>query len=288
MSSGHVVALLRSNEDRASVVTGGLPVRFFGDGARLASAASDLGVRGVILDVGRERTPEIDEVVGAVVGRPVQVPLLLRVTLPDGVHSLKCAVPCEVHDLTISLRGYDRLSDDLARIASGAEHASARQTLVTRLVPTVRDDLLDIVVAAIAASADGVSVARLARLCASSSRRLQERLAVHSNIGPKRLIMELLVLHSLWRLRCLGWTRKRAAAAAGCSSYALAKRIERTTGHRLSVVLANRSFREQLSEVVANLDLFEDVRVNTGQDSNSRDSRACPGPRIEANGRAFR
>jgi transcriptional regulator with XRE-family HTH domain len=88
---------------------------------------------------------------------------------------------------------------------------------------------------------------KLADLCKSSIRRVEERLADVHLLRAKRLLMWMTSLHAVWRVTRLGWTLKHVAAQAGFKSADdLSRLVERTVGLRLAEEARKSSFADLL------------------------------------------
>lgn len=248
-----IAACISSADERAAVVhgAGAEHVQFFVDVRRLAEAVQHRSVVAVVLEPQGESDADIRGLASALDARESAIPVLLRFAPRITTIRQLLVYSRLMRDMRLSLRGFDELSPCVSNLTSSSDR-SAREAIVGRVGSLVTRDVRHIVVCAAICSERGCTVSELAGLCGMSTRTVEERLALSRVMGAKRLLMRMLVLHTLWRESVLGWSAKRAAVAAGfASADALARRIQRVTGRRPNDLIANRSFSDVLEDLAA-------------------------------------
>ena len=251
-----LVAFVSSAIDRAAVVQGAdeLRVHFCGDAHQVAMTVSDHRVVAAVLELQDDSCADLGILARAIGRLAMPIPLLLRFELRNGSVRRMLAHYDESADVRFSLRGFDALSQCVAWLVRSTEDETARSAIVSRLAPVARPAVADIVVGAAIVGERRSTVRQLAGLSHVSSRTVDERMAAAHVMPAKKLLMRMLVLHTQWRVSRLGWTPKRAAAAAGFpSADALARRMERSVGLRLSTFCRERSFGEELDRLAVDL-----------------------------------
>lgn len=149
----------------------------------------DIGA--VVLDLD---SPGLRAMLPAIIGeigeRPE--PLLLRLTMTNlGMRAILLCVDAGVNP-RLSIRPYDSLQDDLARLLlmhpSSASRQSARLAIVSCAIQAVSGPALPIVATAAVIGARAVSVSELASACRIGPRTLQSRLSSAGLTTPKTLL----------------------------------------------------------------------------------------------------
>jgi AraC-like DNA-binding protein len=208
----------------------------------------DHAATGVVFELHEASRSDLLIVVAAMSQRSIPIPLLLRFELRGAVVPLMVDVQERVLDLRVSLRDADSLSECVARLGIPMEERASRLAIISRLQTLIPPTVLDIVTAAAVIGERHVSVRKLAALCKSSIRRVEERLTDAHLLRAKRLLMWMLSLHAVWRVTRLGWTLKHVAAEAGFKSTDdLSRLVERTVGLRLAEEARRSSFADLLT-----------------------------------------
>jgi hypothetical protein len=251
-----VVAFLRSAADRLSAIeaAGASCVQFYPSANEAALALSDSRVAAVILELQDDSGTDLAVIQRAIAQRVLPIPLLIRFDLKRGLIRKMLEHEATAYDVRFSLRGSDVFFACVSDLLASSEPRTARRPIIARLVVRARLPVLDIVVGAAMIGDRRSTVAQLADLCQQAGRTVEERLVDASFMGAKRLLMRMLTLHTLWRVSHLGWTAKRAAAAAGFQSTdVLSRRIERAVGHTLAELCHDRLFGDELAQLADDL-----------------------------------
>lgn len=251
-----IVAYVTSEDERATVF-GAAPdcrVLFCNDIRQVAAAVAATDVRLVILELHGDADADLRAVADAVNRRAFPIPVLFRFALRRTTTRQLVACQSNFLDIRFSLRGFDSLREGVIALLSRVDTSSAREAIVSRVGPVVPTSVLEIVIGAAVVGERRASVGDLASLVAMSVRSVESRLVVSQTMGAKRLLSHMLVLHTCWRVSRLGWTRKRAATAAGFHSPGpLTNWLKRATGMRPSYLLDEHVFGERLEHFISQL-----------------------------------
>jgi hypothetical protein len=251
-----IVALVRTPSERMSLraAAGDTFIQFCDNADSTVSALSATNVVAVVLEIQGDSGADLDLVQRAIALRVETIPLLIRFDLRRDVIRKVLEYDGSALDTRFSLRGRDVLSQCMARLLASTESDAAHRAIFSRVVGHVRREVLDIVACAAIVGDRRAKVTQLATLCQRSGRNVEERLADVGLMGPKRLLMRVLAIHTHWRVSHLGWSAKRAAAAAAYDGAgALSRCIERTTGLTLVELCRTRSIDDELDRLVLDL-----------------------------------
>ena len=248
--AGIVIACLQSDHERVAVLNGsrGRNVRLCEDVAGALTALTASVIVGLIVEVHPALSADLDALIIAARALSIPPPIVVRLAVRASAMDRFLCSP-QLRSGHVSLIGFDSLEADMARLFSPTPDNSARSVILSRVIPSVDASIADAIVVAVIIGGYHVTVRDFARYCNISPRRLSERLAQADAPGAKQLLMWSLLLHTQWRVSCLGWAAKRAAHVAGFrSSEVLSRRIERTTGQRLGPICRTDSFAATLDE----------------------------------------
>ena len=137
-----IVVCVSSLSDRAEVVIGARQVArvtWCPDArAAIAELAGD-HIIGVVLELDADCSTDLLAVAGALGKRSVPIPIVVRSDLRRRVAEKVLVFWDQTHDLRLSVRGVDKLSDCVAEIARDVERHAARVAIARRVctrVPT--------------------------------------------------------------------------------------------------------------------------------------------------------
>lgn len=183
----------------------------------------------------------------------VRVPMLVVLPLtPAAARDLLRLVSGGLN-VTVVVRGVDNLERAVSALHSQTVFPDAKARILSALGGMAPPALLEIVVGCVVVGTQRCRVSAVAVACGVSLRTLERRLATAHWPSGQRLLGSMLCLHSLWRLEELGWTTKRAAAAAGFRNpEVFANYAARHTGMRLRT-LRNLGFGSFLNAFASQL-----------------------------------
>lgn len=272
-----ILGCVSSATDRrtiADVLPRDTRVLWCADASTLLRTLDNHAVAALVVELHADGDTPLPELVKALQDRGGQLPLLLRFDLTPRTARQIAALQGTSLDIRLSLRGFDVLDSAVGRLLSCEAFGLPELAVVSRLAQHAGARLVDVMVGASVIGAGNATVGDLARSCASSTRRLEERLLQERMPHPKRLLMWVLCVCTIWRVSRLRWSAQDTAIRAGFrSADILSRRLARFTGMRLSELVERVSCEEALDGLSAEL----------------RELAAAPGAaRTESNGRAFR
>jgi len=206
------------------------------------AAIDDSRTASFVMEVGPYSFASLPHVVARLRQRVPTIPCLLQCDMPlSAICSVILERPWTVEQVVLSAGWAVDLVDALERFCQVRGTATPHLQIASRVMSAVPSAVIDIAVAAVFVGERRSTIGDLARACHLSTRTIEQRLSAAGLPSPKRLLLANLYLHTLWGVRCLGFSSKQAAALSDYQSPQELGAVLRRSHHR-SVLRLMRHF----------------------------------------------